>query len=180
MMKTYKKITAIRLILALIIVSTLMPTPVSAAFIDFDGIGSWLKDKVTAIAWAEELPETAELGLKTINGTALMPSVQPLVGVLEVYEIFVTGYSSSVDETDSTPFITASGEYVRDGIVAANFLPLGTKLKIPEYFGSKIFTVKDRMARKHSEKVDVWFSSKELAKSFGKRKLQVQVIEEAI
>ena len=157
-----------------------MPTPVSAAFIDFDGISSWLKDKVTAIAWAEELPETAELGLKTINGTALMPSVQPLVGVLEVYEIFVTGYSSSVDETDSTPFITASGEYVRDGIVAANFLPLGTKLKIPEYFGSKIFTVKDRMARKHSEKVDVWFSSKELAKSFGKRKLQVQVIEEAI
>ncbi len=109
-----------------------------------------------------------------------MPTIQPLMGVIEVYETFVTAYSSSVDETDATPFITASGEYVRDGIVAANFLPLGTKIKIPEYFGNKIFVVKDRMARKHDERVDIWFPTKELARTFGKRKLQVQVIEEAI
>lgn len=174
-----KKAYILRLILALVIVTS-FPAQTQAAFIDFDGIGSWFKDKVTAIAWAEELSEPAETGLVTIKGIALMPTIQPLIGVVEVYETFVTAYSSSADETDSTPFITASGEYVRDGIVAANFLPLGTKIKIPEYFGDKIFTVKDRMARKHGEKVDIWFPSKELAKAFGKRKLQVQVIEEAI
>ncbi|MBI4120413.1 MAG: 3D domain-containing protein [Parcubacteria group bacterium] len=147
---------------------------------DFDSIGSWFKDKLTAIAWAEKLPETTGSELITVKGIALMSAIQPLVGVVEVYETFVTAYSSSVDETDATPFITASGETVRDGIVAANFLPLGTKIKIPEYFGNKIFVVKDRMARKHDEKVDIWFPSKELAKAFGKRKLQVQVVEEAI
>ena len=174
-----KKITVLRLILALVFMAS-FPAQTQAAFVDFDGIGSWLKDKITAIAWAEKLPEIAESELTTIKGIALMPTIQPLVGVIEVYETFITAYSSSVDETDGTPFITASGERVRDGIVAANFLPLGTKIKIPEYFGDKIFTVKDRMARKHNEKVDIWFPSKELAKSFGKRKLQVQVIEEAI
>ena len=159
---------------------TSFPVQTQAAFVDFDGIGEWFKNKVAAIAWAEKLPETTELELITIKGVALMPTIQPLMGVIEVYETFITGYSSSVDETDATPLITASGEHVRDGIVAANFLPLGTKIKIPEYFGDKIFVVKDRMARKHNERVDIWFSSKELAKAFGKRKLQVQVIEEAI
>ena len=39
--------------------------------------------------------------------------------------VWLTAYSSSVDETDDTPFITASGKHVRDGIVATNFLPFG-------------------------------------------------------
>src|SRR5437868_1496729 len=38
----------------------------------------------------------------------------------------ITAYSSTEDQTDDSPFITASGAHVADGIVAANFLPLHT------------------------------------------------------
>ena len=72
-------------------------------------------------------------------------------------KVVLTAYSSTADQTDSTPFITASGSHVRDGIVAANFLAFGTKVKIPEIFGDKVFTVEDRMALKHSDKIDIWF-----------------------
>ncbi len=174
-----KKTYILRLILALVIASSL-PASAQASLFDTDSISSWLKGKIAPIAWAEKLEDKAGDELVTIRGIALMPARQPLIGITRVYETFVTAYSSSADETDSTPFITASGEHVRDGIVAANFLPLGTKVKIPEYFGDKIFVVKDRMARRHAEKVDVWFPSKDLAKAFGIRKLQVQVIQEPI
>jgi len=46
--------------------------------------------------------------------------------------VVITAYSSTVDQTDDTPFITANGSFVRDGIVANNMLPFGTKIKIPE------------------------------------------------
>ena len=42
-------------------------------------------------------------------------------------EVWVTAYSSTPEETDDTPRITASGGEVRDGIVAANFLPFGAE-----------------------------------------------------
>ena len=36
-------------------------------------------------------------------------------------KIWITAYSSTPEETDSTPFITASGSHVRNGVAAANF-----------------------------------------------------------
>ncbi|MEM5782711.1 MAG: hypothetical protein QXD43_06010, partial [Candidatus Aenigmatarchaeota archaeon] len=79
----------------------------------------------------------------------------------------VTGYSSSIDETDDEPYITASGVYVKEGIVATNFLPIGTKIKIPSLFGDKVFVVHDRMNKRYYYRVDVWFPTKEEAKNFG-------------
>src|SRR4030042_3654518 len=46
-------------------------------------------------------------------------------------EALVTAYSSTPEETDDTPFITASGNYVRPGVIAANFLPFGTQGQSP-------------------------------------------------
>lgn len=79
----------------------------------------------------------------------------------------VTAYSSTPEETDDTPFITASGMHVRDGIVATNQLPFGTNIRIPEHFGDKIFVVQDRMHRRKKNNIDVWMSSKEKALRFG-------------
>lgn len=93
-----------------------------------------------------------------------------------VVRTMVTAYSSSVDETDDTPFITASGNYVRDGIVAANFLPFGTKVRIPELFGERIFTVEDRMRKAYSDRVDVWFASKQEALNFGYKIAKIEVL----
>jgi len=82
-------------------------------------------------------------------------------------KVIITAYSSTPFETDDTPFVTASGQIVRDGIVAANFLPFGTKIQIPELFGDKIFVVEDRMNPKKGYHVDIWFPSREKALRFG-------------
>ncbi|OGG42840.1 hypothetical protein A3G50_00530 [Candidatus Jorgensenbacteria bacterium RIFCSPLOWO2_12_FULL_42_11] len=90
--------------------------------------------------------------------------------------ITITAYSSTPDQTDSTPFITASGSYVEDGIVAANFLAFDTKIRLPELYGEKIFTVKDRMAKKNSHKIDIWFPARAEAEQFGVKKTRVEII----
>lgn len=90
--------------------------------------------------------------------------------------VTLTGYSSTPDQTDDTPFITARGTHVRDGIVAANFLPFGTKLKI-DGFGDKIFVVEDRMNKRYTSRVDIWFASREEALQFGIRTLTIHIIE---
>jgi 3D (Asp-Asp-Asp) domain-containing protein len=114
------------------------------------------------------------------------PAVKPVVSfvsseeqvtVLEVFHTTITGYSSTVDQTNSDPFITASGHWVRDGIVAANFLPFGTQIRIPEAFGDKIFVVKDRMNRRHNNRVDVWFQTRQQALNFGIKYTYIEVVE---
>jgi len=52
-----------------------------------------------------------------------------------VMRVTATAYNSVPEQTDDTPFITASGSHVRMGVIAANFLPMGTLVKIPDYFG---------------------------------------------
>ncbi|MFH1192794.1 MAG: 3D domain-containing protein [Candidatus Jorgensenbacteria bacterium] len=92
------------------------------------------------------------------------------------YEVWVTAYSSSPDETDSTPFTTAMNSETHDGIVAANFLPLGSKIKIPALFGDKVFLVEDRMHRRKTDFVDVWMATKEAAQHFGITRAVVEVL----
>lgn len=89
--------------------------------------------------------------------------------------VTVTAYSSTVDQTDDTPFITANGKYVYDGLIAANFLYFGTKVKFPDYFGDKIFTVDDRMNEKYYYHLDIWMPGREQAKEFGVKYLKVEI-----
>lgn len=94
----------------------------------------------------------------------------------ETIEVPITAYSSSVDETDDTPFITASGSYTADGVAAANFLPFGTKFRIPKIFGDKVFVVEDRMHRSYNYRIDIWFPSKEEAIQFGYQFTEVEIL----
>jgi 3D (Asp-Asp-Asp) domain-containing protein len=87
----------------------------------------------------------------------------------------ITAYSSTVDQCDSTPFITANGTFVHDGIVAANFLPFGTKIRIPELFGDKVFSVEDRMNSKYHYRVDIWMTTREAAKQLGVKYVKIEV-----
>ncbi len=91
--------------------------------------------------------------------------------------VHVTGYSSTIDQTDDTPFIAANGTRVHDGVVAANFLPFGTKIKIPEVYGDKVFTVEDRMNKRYKDRVDIWFPNKKSATYFGHQVLKIQILE---
>lgn len=96
---------------------------------------------------------------------------------LREFTAIATAYTSSVDETDSNPFITASGSRTHPGTIAANFLPFGTKVKIPSHFGDRIFTVEDRMHKRFSDRVDIWMETKKEAFAFGKRRVSVVVVE---
>lgn len=75
----------------------------------------------------------------------------------------VTFYSSTPDQTDDTPFITANGTRVRDGIAAANFLPFGARFRLPELFGGKVFVVHDRMHPRFNSRIDIWVEMREEA-----------------
>lgn len=95
----------------------------------------------------------------------------------KINKVTVTAYSSTADQTDSSPFITANGTYVHDGIVATNFLPFGTKVKFPEAYGDKVFIVEDRMAKKNSHKMDIWMPSRSSALEFGVKSLAFEIVE---
>ncbi|TAK04156.1 hypothetical protein EPO34_03355 [Patescibacteria group bacterium] len=87
----------------------------------------------------------------------------------------VSAYNSDPWQTDDTPFVTASGTHVRDGIVAANFLPIGTKVKIPQLFGDKEFIVEDRMNARYGQAMDVWMESRDEARKLGRRRAMIEV-----
>lgn len=108
-----------------------------------------------------------------VSETFLLETEKPIKKIMVV----VTGYSSTPWETDDTPYITASGTGVREGIVAANFLPFGTKVKIPEVYGEKIFVVEDRMHPRNYYHVDIWFSSYWQALNFGATITYVEILE---
>lgn len=110
-------------------------------------------------------------------GTFCLDDDQVLTIKSNLKQVIVTAYSSTPDQTDRSPFITANGTYVYDGVMACNFLPFGTKVKLPEIYGDKIFTVEDRMAKKNSHKMDVWMPSYATAMQFGVKRLAVEILE---
>lgn len=86
-----------------------------------------------------------------------------------------TAYTSDPRETDSTPFITASGEHVRHGIIAANFLPMGTRVRIPKVYGNEVFVVEDRMNRRYNKRIDIWMEEKTDAREFGIKQVELEI-----
>ena len=90
--------------------------------------------------------------------------------------ITVTSYNSVPEQTDSTPFITASGTHVRDGVVASNYLPIGTRVRFPNLYGSKIFVVEDRMNARYHKKIDIWSDDIQFSRKFGARYLKMEVL----
>ena len=117
-----------------------------------------------------------ELSFSQFNALLPIPSPTP-EKVVKTIRVVVTAYSSTPEQTDDTPFITASGTRVREGIVAANFLPMGTKIKLPDIYGDKIFVVEDRMHPRKKYMVDIWFASYTEAKQFGAKLTYIEVLE---
>lgn len=94
-----------------------------------------------------------------------------------VINAVITAYTSTPDQTDSTPDIAASGKKVYDGMIAANGLPFGTKIKIPALYGEKIFTVDDRMNKRYGYgRMDIWLNTtKAEARKFGVQRVAVEI-----
>ncbi|MBI4713650.1 3D domain-containing protein [Candidatus Uhrbacteria bacterium] len=95
------------------------------------------------------------------------------------YKIPLTAYTSEPAQTDDTPCITASGldvcERDIENVVAANFLPIGTRVRIPELYGERVFYVEDRMNERYYYKMDIWMKQKSDAKIFGVKYATIEV-----
>jgi len=95
---------------------------------------------------------------------------------LKTVQVVATAYNSLPGQTDSTPFITASGTRTRHGVVAANFLKIGTRVRFPEVYGNTIFVVEDRMnARYGWGRVDIWMEHYSDAKIFGAQRMVMEI-----
>jgi 3D (Asp-Asp-Asp) domain-containing protein len=95
----------------------------------------------------------------------------------KVVRSVITAYTSSVDQCDDDPFIAAWGERVYDGMIAANWLPHGTKVRIPALFGDKVFTVADRMNPRYGYgRIDIWMSGPRAdAVKFGVQRADLEI-----
>lgn len=110
--------------------------------------------------------------------SSLSNPANPPPNVVKTMPVIITAYSSTPWETDDSPYITASGTFVREGIVANNYLPFGTKIRIPEIYGDRVFTVEDRMNWKKSNyHIDIWFPDYHQALAFGAERTHIEVLE---
>jgi 3D (Asp-Asp-Asp) domain-containing protein len=110
--------------------------------------------------------------------------VKPQYKVVAVSTHSVTAYTSDVAQCDEAPCITANGFNVcahgEEDVIAANFLKFGTKVRIPELFGDRVFTVQDRMNRRFPNHVDVWMKDRGQAIDFGVQKAQIEILADNI
>ena len=86
-------------------------------------------------------------------------------------------YGVEVWATAYTPYensnITATGEVPKEGIIAADFLPLGTRVVIDD----KEYIVGDRMGGGYTDRIDIFMDSYERAIEYGRRKVMMEVLE---
>lgn len=102
----------------------------------------------------------------------------------------VYAYSSRVSETDGDPFTTANGTKVREGIIANNCWPFGSRVRIYDGSGGKNlpqwylepangwYTLEDRMNERHGcNHWDIWLADTQQAIDWGHKILTLAVYE---
>lgn len=174
------------LVVSLLAISLLTTSSAQAGFLDWFRSSAASSD-VTRNGSFDSLYASITQGAAQDNeqpavvGNAIAAINSPKGGaaksIRQFYMVEVSAYNSEVAQTDDSPFITAKGTHVRDGIVATNMFPFGTAIKIPSLFGDKIFVVEDRMNTRYKKNVDVWFESKADAIKLGRRLVQIEVIK---
>jgi 3D (Asp-Asp-Asp) domain-containing protein len=146
-----------------------------AVFVLSNAGGSILADVVSGNTTTSKPSETLIFEKSTSNNQLpILPSSSFKEPDL-IKKTVVTFYSSDSWQTDDTPFITANGTMVRDGIAAANFLPFGTRIKFPELFSDKIFVIQDRMHPRFSQRIDIWTPTTEEARKGGIKYTPVEI-----
>lgn len=161
--------------LALAVGVTLLTTPFT---VFAQAVPGYLTDKGDAAVRVElagiaaELPpQTFWQKLQSLIGLRRTQPYQPEVGT--TFTVQSSAYAPSPYQTDATPCTTAVGTPVRPGVVASNFLPIGTVLDIN---GEK-FIVEDRMNPRYDGYfLDIWFPSTSQALEFGRKQLTITVI----
>jgi 3D (Asp-Asp-Asp) domain-containing protein len=107
-----------------------------------------------------------------------------------------TGYNSAVNQTDSSPRVTATGARTRFGVIALSrdmlrSIPYGSQVRLEDMgaLGSGagrgrfdgmlrgvVFIVEDTMNKRITRTVDVWFHSRSTALRWGKRQVKLTIL----
>ncbi|NTW22481.1 hypothetical protein HGA34_02970 [Candidatus Falkowbacteria bacterium] len=184
-LKNRKHKIYVNLLVAIVVYDYLMfPLPILAK----EAVSAKQLQPVTAVAGqASGYSSVSESTPVTLSNISKKEEVKPVVAktVLKVKDHgyhSMTAYNSEVGQTDSDPCTTANGfnlcKHNQEDTVAANFLKFGTKVRIPELFGDRVFVVRDRMNSRYQERVDVWFKDRQDALKFGVRKAKIEIVEE--
>jgi len=112
-----------------------------------------------------------------------LPICEPDKQPKRTIKVLASAYSSTLDQTDSTPCNTATGydvceNYARYGAantIASNFLPLHTVVRIPELYGDQLFVVRDRMNERYYQKIDIWMPTRPQATRFGVKYVTLEI-----
>ncbi len=147
-----------------------------------------------------------EIEVNIAKPEELEPAKQNLVAdeviVEDASEIYfslkATGYNSLANQTDSTPFITATGARTEFGVIAvsrdllSSDIPYGSLVRIKDlgnYYNGRgagkfqnlldkqeLFIVEDTMHKRKKQQIDVWFPKKSEALNWGIRQVELEVV----
>lgn len=116
------------------------------------------------------------------------PMAQGAVRTGRTAIVRATAYNSLAGQTDSTPFITATGTRTRPGVVALSrdllrSFPYGSKIMLEDMSGrynnllrGRIFVVEDTMAARKTNSLDIWMGTRSEAIQFGARTLRITAV----
>jgi 3D (Asp-Asp-Asp) domain-containing protein len=169
-MTLYQKNNALQKIVDLTLVAIVGLSLISSMSAPSIAKAETLPPQTDPAPFADEIPPTPEYTVVRTIGTV------------------ATAYSSDVGQTDSTPCIPAMSKFnlcenfAATGIedtIAANFLPLGTKVRFPDTYGDQIFVVRDRMNSKYNGqyRIDFWKSNRTSAVHFGVQRVKMEVLK---
>ncbi|MGD8396995.1 MAG: hypothetical protein PVF43_16115 [Candidatus Eiseniibacteriota bacterium] len=103
-----------------------------------------------------------------------------------IAQVTCTAYSSTRDQTDSTPFLTASLQPVGPHVIALSrdllrrYTP-GAPFDfgdVVEVVGVGVFRVEDTMHRRWKRRADIWVSSRSEAREWGRRQVLIGKLRE--
>jgi len=164
--------------------------PVLAGSVPLEGKALFLviKSGHSTVATVRHIPYKNGIVFEQNRTTSLKPILLGIGNPSSVHRdgsaremvIVVTAYSSTKDQTDASPCTTANGynvcQHNTENVIAANFLPFGTRVTFPEVFGEKEFIVQDRMHPRYHNRADIWMKSRVAAKQFGVKRMKMVVI----
>lgn len=117
-------------------------------------------------------PQTVTFYNAPLVQTVEAKQVEP---VEEWKQAEVTAYTASVDETDASPLIMASGKMVYIGAIACpRSIALGEKIEIK---GLGVYTCEDRMNIRYTNNFDVFMTTKAEALKFGRQQMKYKIIK---
>jgi 3D (Asp-Asp-Asp) domain-containing protein len=145
------------------------------------GLEAWAPSPISPVLDGRPFHEVEREAPLYCGGMTSMPAAMAHPRSVFRVSITVTGYSSTADQTDDSPLITAMNTTVHPGILALSRDLLreytrGAPFRfgdIVELEGLGVFTVEDTMNPRFTKRADIWFQSRESAERWGHRTLHL-------